>query len=129
MAQQPEQHVEHDHRPRIADMGVVIDRRPADIHADILVIDRLELFLGPRQRVPEFELGHVNSPIPAPWPGSFVLFVKEDENGRASEALANNDAADADGACAVMPFSCRLIPDCAGPVKILDAAIQPVKNR
>jgi hypothetical protein len=88
-----------------------------------------KLFLGARQRVPEFELAHVNSPMPAPWPGSFVLFVKEDENGRASEALANNDAANADGACAVMPFSCRLIPDCAGPVKIRSGAVQPVKNR
>ena len=31
MAQQPEQHVEHDDRPRIADMGEVIDRRPTYI--------------------------------------------------------------------------------------------------
>jgi hypothetical protein len=129
MAQQPVEHIKHDQRPGIADMGIVIDRRSADIHADILVIDRLELFLGPRQRVPEFELGHVNSPIPAPWPGSFVLFVKEDENGRASEALANNDAADAGGACAVCRFHAVLIPDCIRPVKILNGAVQPVKNR
>ena len=33
VAQQPEQHVEHDHGPRIADMGEVVDRRAADIHA------------------------------------------------------------------------------------------------
>ena len=33
MAQQAEQHVEHDDRPRIADMGEVVDRRPAHIHA------------------------------------------------------------------------------------------------
>ena len=34
--QQPEQHVEHDDRPRIADMGEVVDRRPAHIHAHAL---------------------------------------------------------------------------------------------
>ncbi len=33
VAQQPEQHVEDDDRPRIADMGEVVDRRPAHIHA------------------------------------------------------------------------------------------------
>ena len=32
VAQQAEQHVEDDHRPGVADMGVVVDRRPADIH-------------------------------------------------------------------------------------------------
>ena len=51
MAQQPEQQVEHDHRARIADMGEVIDRRPADIHADILRIERNEVFLGLGQGV------------------------------------------------------------------------------
>ena len=35
MAQQPEQHVEDDDRPRIADMGEVVDRRAADIHAHV----------------------------------------------------------------------------------------------
>ena len=33
LAQQPVEHVEDDHRPRIADMGEVVDRRAADIHA------------------------------------------------------------------------------------------------
>ena len=47
MAQQPKQHVEHDHRPRIADMGEVIDRRSADIHADIARIERHEGALFP----------------------------------------------------------------------------------
>ena len=48
--QQPEQHVEHDDRARIADMGEVIDRRSADIHADVVRIERRErpLFLGQR---------------------------------------------------------------------------------
>jgi hypothetical protein len=31
--QQAEQHVEHDDGARIADMGEVVDRRPAHIHA------------------------------------------------------------------------------------------------
>ena len=42
MPQQPEQHVEHDDRPRIADMGKVVDRRTADIHAHVVRIDRRE---------------------------------------------------------------------------------------
>ncbi|OIQ63110.1 hypothetical protein GALL_553540 [mine drainage metagenome] len=48
MPQQPEQHVEHDDRACIADMGEVIDRRPADIHAHIAAIERREdaLLLG-----------------------------------------------------------------------------------
>ena len=35
MAQQPEQHVEHDDRPGVADMGEVVDRGPADIDAHV----------------------------------------------------------------------------------------------
>src|SRR5690606_41702442 len=43
----------HDALPisRVADMGVVIDGRAADIHPDIVRIDRLERLLGPGQRV------------------------------------------------------------------------------
>ena len=51
VAQQPEQHVEHDHGPRVADMGVVVDRRPADVHANVFRIDGLEFGLLPCQRV------------------------------------------------------------------------------
>jgi hypothetical protein len=36
MAQQPVEHVEHHHGPRIAEMRAVIDRRPADIHPHVL---------------------------------------------------------------------------------------------
>ena len=32
VAQQAEQHVEHHHRAGVADMGVIVDRRPTDIH-------------------------------------------------------------------------------------------------
>ena len=45
MAQQPKEHVEHDHRPGIADMGEVIDRRTADIDAAQRGIDRFERLL------------------------------------------------------------------------------------
>ena len=40
--QQPEQHVEHDDRPCIADMGEVVDRRAAHIHAHVCGIERAE---------------------------------------------------------------------------------------
>ncbi len=52
---QPEQHVEYDHRPRIADMGEVIDRRPAHIHAHVVRIERFENPLLARQRIVEFQ--------------------------------------------------------------------------
>ncbi len=53
MAEQAKQHVEHDHRPRIADMGEIIDRRPAHIHAHPRRIDRHEIALLARQRIVE----------------------------------------------------------------------------
>ena len=49
--QQPEQHVEHDDGARVADMGEVIDRRPADIHAHVLGIERHKAALFPGQRI------------------------------------------------------------------------------
>ena len=51
VAQQAEQHVEHDDRARVADMGEVIDRRPADIHAHVVAIERHEGPLFPAQRI------------------------------------------------------------------------------
>ncbi len=50
MPQQPEQHVEHDHRPRVADVREIVNRRSAHIHADIVGIERHEgaLFAGQR---------------------------------------------------------------------------------
>jgi cysteinyl-tRNA synthetase len=51
MAQQPKQHVEDDDRPRIADMGEVIDRRAAYVHAHVLRIDGDKILLRPRQRI------------------------------------------------------------------------------
>ena len=47
MPQQAKQHIKHNHRTGIADMGKVIDRRAADIHPHIRRIDRREgLFLA-----------------------------------------------------------------------------------
>ena len=53
--QQPEQHVEHDDRARIADMGKVVDRRSAHIHAHARRIDRRKHPLLARQRIVELE--------------------------------------------------------------------------
>ena len=61
VAQQPEQHIEHDDRPRIADMGEVIDRRPADIHAHILRIERREIFLRLGQGVEQAQSHRIGS--------------------------------------------------------------------
>ena len=49
VAQKPEEHVEGHRRPAIADMGEIVDRRAADIHAHGLCIEWLENFflLGP----------------------------------------------------------------------------------
>ena len=56
-AQHPEQHVEHHHRAGIADVGVVVDGRPAHIHRHPLRIGRLEGLLLARQGVVQLE-GH-----------------------------------------------------------------------
>ena len=48
VAQNPEQDVEHHHRPEVADVGVAVDRRPTDIHRHPLGIGGNEgpLFAG-----------------------------------------------------------------------------------
>ena len=50
-AQQAEQRIEHDDGPRIADMGEVVHRRPADIETHVIGIERREPLLLSRQRV------------------------------------------------------------------------------
>ena len=45
VAQQTEQHVEHHHRPGVADMGVAVDRGAADIHRHPPLIARDEVAL------------------------------------------------------------------------------------
>jgi hypothetical protein len=57
VAQQPEQHIEHDHRAGIADMGKVVNRGAADIHPHILGIERREDVFGFGQGVEEAQ-GH-----------------------------------------------------------------------
>ena len=46
MAQQPVKHIKHHHRAGIADMGAVINRGAADIHADIPGVDRHKFFFA-----------------------------------------------------------------------------------
>ena len=58
MTQQTEQHVEHDFRTEIPDMGGRIDRRPADIHRHPIFIDGDEGALFARSGVIEHKVGH-----------------------------------------------------------------------
>ena len=51
MAQKPEKNVEHDHRPRIADMGEIVHRRSAHIQAYRLCIERFENVLASCPRI------------------------------------------------------------------------------
>ena len=50
---QPVEHVEHHHRPGVADMGAVIDGGTAHIHAHVLGIEGDEILLRPRKGVIE----------------------------------------------------------------------------
>ena len=49
--QQPEQDVEHDDRPGVADMRVVVDGRAADVEPDGLRVDRREILFAAGQSV------------------------------------------------------------------------------
>ena len=74
VAEKPEQHVEHDHRPRVADMGEVVDGGAADVHAHRLRVDRREILLGAGERVVEAQrgglaFGGVSSWV---WGGGFI---------------------------------------------------------
>ena len=57
-AQQPRQHVEHHHRPGIAQMREIINRRPADIHAHMIGIDWPKRLAHAGEAIVEAELGH-----------------------------------------------------------------------
>ena len=57
VTKQAEEHVEHDDRPGVADMGEVVDRRAADIEAHRGRVDRREVLLAPGQGVVEAQ-GH-----------------------------------------------------------------------
>ncbi len=106
--EQPEQHVEDDDRTRVADMGEVVDGRPADIHAHVLGIDGDKILLRPRQRVVEPQalrrFRHTSLPSPPrlvrnfsergaagllAW-ALFCLSVKKAKTSGPARALANN---------------------------------------
>src|SRR5690606_4160502 len=81
-----------DDRARIADMGEIINCRSADIHAYVARIDRNKVLLRARQRVikPKSSMWCRHDLSLAGWPGRFAYLWDESENGRASEALADN---------------------------------------
>jgi hypothetical protein len=62
MLQQPVEHVEHHHGPRIAQMRAIVDRGAADIHAHVLRVDRLQPFHPPRHRIAQPDLDHLSGP-------------------------------------------------------------------
>ncbi len=96
VAQQAVEHVEDDDRARIADMGVVVHRRPAHIHAHVLRIDRSEKLLLARQRVVEPKLpdGFRHKLSLAGWPGRFLVSVGRTKTAGPAKALADNADAD-----------------------------------
>ena len=92
--QQPEQHVEHDDRAGIADMGEVIDRRPAHIHAHARGIERNEGPLLPGQRIVKLELHDPRHPS-APLAGRLDDLDRRKDGRSQRFALANNLPANA----------------------------------
>ena len=82
MTQEPVEHVEHDHRPRIADMGEVINRWPAHIHAHAFWIERGENPLLLRERIVELEL-HENV-VPGRLLARALLYLMGEKTAAAS---------------------------------------------
>ncbi len=76
MPQQAEQHVEHDDRPRVADMRPVIDRRPADIHAHPARRDGDQKLFLPGLGVVQMNVHEGSSGVPAGF-SNFVWMRKE----------------------------------------------------
>ena len=58
MAQQPKQHIKHNRRAGIAEMGAVIDSWPANIEAQIRWINRGENLDFARHRIAKLDLTH-----------------------------------------------------------------------
>ena len=56
-AQQPHEYIEDHHRAGVADVGVVIDRRPADIQAHVFIVQRDKFFFGAVERIVDLQ-GH-----------------------------------------------------------------------
>ena len=57
-AQKPKQRVKNQSGSRVSDMRAVINRRSADIHTHVHVVDWLEPLLGSRPGIVEHDLGH-----------------------------------------------------------------------
>lgn len=63
VAQQPIENIEHDDRARIADMGKIINRRAADIHAHIVSVDRCKFRFFACECIVKFQAqGHAAVP-------------------------------------------------------------------
>ena len=90
--QQPEQHVEHDHRPRVADMREVVDRRPAHIHAHARGIERRERPLLARERIVELQFHRT---LPGPLAGRPYVSIRRKDGRSQRGSLANNLPANA----------------------------------
>ena len=84
VAEQPEQHVEHDDRAGIADMGEVVDRRAAHIHAHARGIERGEYPFFACQRIVQLQ---VHMTALACWPGRPLVSIGS-KDGR-SQRLAS----------------------------------------
>ena len=61
--QQAKQDVEHDGGARIADMGIIVDRRSADIHAHVGLVQRCEYLFGLGERVVEPDFGSIGNHV------------------------------------------------------------------
>ncbi len=101
-------------------MGEVVDRRPADIHAHIRLIERLEPLLAARQRVVDRQFAHAmprsrSRKHPHRLAGTFgLLECGRGENDRASDLLANNP--DANAGATACRFHARHIAAIVFPV-------------
>ena len=101
--QQAEQHVEHDHRASVADMGKVVDRGPADIHPHMGRIERPERLLVLRQGIveTEFHRSSIQKRRARRANGKAVpragrpLMIDEKRRPQPAKTLANNPAANA----------------------------------
>ena len=58
MAQQPVEHVKHDDRARVAQVGAVVHRRPTDIHPHVFIIDWDEILALAGFRIVQLDCGH-----------------------------------------------------------------------
>ena len=100
MAEQPEQHVEDDDRAGVADMGKVVDRRPADVHAHVRRIEGDKILLLAGQRVVEPQSHRPirrNKPVPSA--GTFRrIFEGDESNGAGQLWLAANNPDNANSA-------------------------------